>query len=105
MAVMTQRARRRPVLFREEQTLLAPRPRWKQALKSVALPLILGRATAVYIGSENRRWLQRFGFPEERLFPAPLTASMPNASSEPGPRFRFEALRERFGIDGDDRSS
>ena len=98
---MTQRARRRSILLREEQTLLAPRPRWKQAIKRVALPLIFGRATAVYIGSENRRWLQHFGFPEERLFPAPYCVDAERLQRA-GAALSGSTLRARFGIDGHD---
>ena len=99
---LTQRARRRPILLREEQTLLAPRPRWKQAIKSLALPLILGRASAVYIGSENRRWLERFGFPEERLFSAPYCVDSERLQLAGSLHSDPEALRKRFGIEGDD---
>jgi glycosyltransferase involved in cell wall biosynthesis len=99
LAVLAQRVRRGSVLLREEQTLLAPRPRWKQTVKRAALPLILGPATAVYIGSENRRWLRRFGFPESRLFPAPYCVdgeSLNRALTELPPR---SELREKLGLD------
>jgi glycosyltransferase involved in cell wall biosynthesis len=101
LAVLAQRAMRRPLLFREEQTLLAPRPRWKQSVKKVAFPLLFGPATAVYIGSENRRWLRRFGFPDGRLFPAPYCVDgewLCRSLAELPPRAE---VRARFGLDGE----
>jgi glycosyltransferase involved in cell wall biosynthesis len=101
LAVFAQRLRRGSVLLREEQTLLAPRPRWKQAVKRAALPLVLGQATAVYIGSENRRWLRKFGFPEARLFSAPYCVDsewLDGALAELPPR---SELREKLGLHGE----
>lgn len=102
MAAVVQRSARRPILLREEQTLLAPRARWKHTIKSLALPLVLGRATAVYIGSENRRWLQHFGFPEQRLFSAPYCVDAERLQRSASMLPDSKSLRKRFGIEVDE---
>lgn len=100
-AAATQRLRRAPLLFREEQTLLHPRPPLVAAAKRVGLPLLFRGAYGLAIGTENRGWFERYGIAPERLFPAPYVVD--------GERLRASAdrlppraeLRARFGIAGD----
>jgi glycosyltransferase involved in cell wall biosynthesis len=73
LAARTQSARGGALLVREEQTLLRPRPRWKEGVKGVLLPRIFGNAYGLYIGTENHRWFVRWGFSEDRLFFTPYT--------------------------------
>lgn len=71
LAAAAQKARGGAVLFREEQTLLTPRPPWKTAVKSVALRALLRGGYGLYIGSENRLWFERWGVRPERLVHVP----------------------------------
>jgi glycosyltransferase involved in cell wall biosynthesis len=71
LVATTQKVRRRPLLVREEQTGLSPRPWWKQALKQVGLRLVLANTYALYIGTNNRAWFKKYGVPEERMFFTP----------------------------------
>jgi len=94
--------KRTRVLIREEQTLLHDRPRYISALKEVALRALFARAYGLYIGEQNRRYLRRYGLPEDRLFPARYcvdNAYFRHKAAELGP-IRDE-LRARFGIEPD----
>lgn len=101
LAVLRQRLSRRAVLLREEQTLLAPRPRWKQCIKRVALPLLFGDATTAYIGSENRLWLEHFGFASHRMFSAPYCVDAERLQRSAHDLPATEILRRDFGIPND----
>jgi glycosyltransferase involved in cell wall biosynthesis len=99
MAVAAQRLLRKPILFREEQTTLHPRPLARTLVKEVALRALFSQGAAVYISSENRRWFEHYGVPPERLFFSPYAVD--------NDRFRADAerlqpqrnqLRERFGV-------
>lgn len=95
-AALTQRALGGAVLWRTENTLLSARPSWKQAVKASALPRYFGGAYGLFIGSENRRWLERWGFPDERLFHAPYAVDNETLRAEAArlaPR-RAEVRRE-----------
>jgi glycosyltransferase involved in cell wall biosynthesis len=99
LAIGTQLARRRPVLIRDDQTLLHPRPLIKKLVKSVALGGILKRSFALYVGVENRRWFESYGVPPAKQFRVPWcvdnayfreqTARLARSRSE---------LRQQFGI-------
>lgn len=65
------RATRTPFLLREEQTLTHPRSLTRRAVKSLPLKTMCRSAYGLYIGAENRRYLERWGIPPERLFCAP----------------------------------
>jgi glycosyltransferase involved in cell wall biosynthesis len=102
MAALTQRGRGGQVLFREEQTLLDPRSLANVIAKQLALRPLLGLGFGLYISTENRRWLQSFGVPDERLFPAPYTVD--NAALQAQARAlsdRRGELRGSFGISPD----
>jgi glycosyltransferase involved in cell wall biosynthesis len=99
LAMLTQIATGRALLFREEQTLLERRPLWKTALKQSWLRMQLGRAKCLYIGTENRRWLERLGVPDSRLFHVPYCADNEYFQSEAS-RLRpmKSELRLRLGL-------
>ncbi len=99
LAIVTQLMRRRPLLLREEQTLLHPRPLVKRLVKSALLSTILKRAYALYIGTENRRWFHSYGVPENRQFPVPYCVDndLLQAESERLAPLRSE-IRRDFGI-------
>lgn len=94
LAVLTQRLVGGSVMLREEQTLLASRPTWKQSAKRLGLPLLFGDAATVYIGNENRRWLESFGFARQRMFPAPYCVDAErlqrSAGDEEGAKLRLQ---------------
>jgi glycosyltransferase involved in cell wall biosynthesis len=103
MAAVTQRLLRRPILFREEQTILHPRPLGRTLVKEAALRALFSQGAAVYISSENRRWFEHYGVPPERLFFSPYAVD--------NDRFRADAdrlkprrnqLRNRFGVSDPD---
>lgn len=98
-AALAQRGLRRACLLREEQTLLTPRPWWKTVVKTLAFRPLYGRAYGLFIGTENRRWMERWGIPPERLFHVPYVVdntALRKAAAELAPR--REELKERFGI-------
>lgn len=67
LAVVAQRTTGGAVLMREDQTLLTPRPWRKQLAKAVGLPLLFHRSVGLYVGTQNKRWFERYRFPPERL--------------------------------------
>jgi len=71
LAALTQKVRRRPLLFREDANLLEPRPLWKRAVKAVAMPALFAGERALYVGTRNRDWFARYGVPPDRLFYTP----------------------------------
>ena len=99
LAAATQRLRRRPLLWREVQTTLDSRPMWKRTLKAVGLRVLFGGCRGLYIGTENRRWLESFGVPPERLFFTPFVVdneSLRRQADELVPH--RAALRQKLGI-------
>jgi glycosyltransferase involved in cell wall biosynthesis len=73
LAAVAQRAFGGQLLFREEQTLLDPRSLANMVAKQFALRMLFRQGRALYISTENRRWFQHFGVPDERLFFTPYT--------------------------------
>ena len=102
LAALRQKAARRALMFREEQTLLHPRPLWKTVLKEPLLRGLFAGSYALYIGTENRRWFERYGVPAERRFYVPYVVdneTLGHAAAELAPR--RDELRASFGIDPD----
>ncbi len=100
VAALTQRALGGSRLFREDQTLLSPRARWKTVMKSVGLPTFFGGGYGLFVGTENRRWFARWGVPEHRLFHVPYAVdnnALRVAARELVPR--REQLRAELGIE------
>jgi len=73
MAASMQLVRRKPLLVREEQNLLNPRPLWKRVAKELGLRILLTRSHGLYIGSRNRAWFQHFGLKSDKLFFTPYS--------------------------------
>jgi glycosyltransferase involved in cell wall biosynthesis len=100
LASSRQRTLRRPVLIREDQTLVKHRPAWKRAVKRAVLNHVLFRgAYGLYVGSRSRDWLVHHGIPEERLFHVPYAVendALRVRARELAPR-RNE-LRQQFGV-------
>jgi glycosyltransferase involved in cell wall biosynthesis len=69
-AAVAARASGAAFLIREEQTLLHGRPLFKRLAKQALLRTLFRRATGLYIGEQNRRYLRHYGLREDRLFPA-----------------------------------
>lgn len=59
------------VLFREEQTLLEPRPFLKTVIKEVGLRALFAGCRGLYIGSNNYAWFRHYGIPTDRMHPVP----------------------------------
>lgn len=99
MAVAAQRAHGGHVLFREEQTTLHPRSLPKTVVKEVALRKLFAQGSALYIGSENRRWFEHYGVPDDRLFFTPYAVDNERLQTEAArlSGHRSELKRE-FGI-------
>lgn len=95
-------AGRRPVLLREEQTLLHERPAPRRWLREAVLRALFARVHALAIGSANRAYYRRYGLPEERLFHVPYCVdndALQARAVELAPR--KAELRRRFGIADD----
>jgi glycosyltransferase involved in cell wall biosynthesis len=99
LAATTEKALGGALLYREEQTLLTPRPTWKTALKHVGLRWLFHGSYGLFIGAENLRWLERWGIPPERVFHVPYVVdneALRRAASLLAPRCR--ELRAGFGL-------
>ena len=60
------------VWLRGESNDLAPTPWWKRSMKRALLGQLFKRVDRfLYIGSANKRLYQKFGVPDEKLFPTP----------------------------------
>lgn len=102
IAAFTAVSARKPIIFHENQTLLDPRPRWKSALKKLALPMLFRQGRALYVGKENFRWFRHYGVPEDRLYFAPYSVDndrLQEASRSLAPE--RESLRRALGIRAD----
>jgi glycosyltransferase involved in cell wall biosynthesis len=103
LGIITQRIRGAGVVLRDEATLLQPRGFMKTVLKeAVVRSLFRVIDAAVYISSENRRWLEHFGLGSERLFSSPYCPDTDYFNSEAA-RLRPQRpeLRRSFGLSPD----
>jgi glycosyltransferase involved in cell wall biosynthesis len=102
LAAATQVARRRPIMFREEQTLLHRRAFWKRILKEPLLRALFSRSIGLAIGTANRSWLTRYGIDERRIFLVPYCVDN-EALRQAAARLRpqRESLRRELGIPPD----
>jgi len=66
LAAVAQRRNHGRLMYREEQTLLHERGRARGRLKELLIPRLFASTYALYIGTENRRWFERWGVPAER---------------------------------------
>lgn len=100
LGAFTQRLRRGHVLFREEQTLMHPRPVWKSAIKHALLRILFRDAAAAYIGSNNREWFEHYGMSPERLLFAPYCVDNERfLQAAKALESEKAALRRSFGLD------
>ncbi len=100
LGIATQRVLRAGVVLRDEATLLQPRGFAKTVIKEAAVRGLLHAVdSAVYISRENRRWLEHYGLPSERLFSSPYCPDTDHFRAEAA-RLRPQrpSLRESFGI-------
>jgi glycosyltransferase involved in cell wall biosynthesis len=98
MAAVFQKARRAPLLYWEEQTLLHPRAPLKAAAKQIGLNALFRGTKALYIGTRNRRWFERYGVPKERLFFTPYSVDNEAFGPCEAAATRRYELRRSFGI-------
>ena len=99
IAAATQMVLGRPLLIREEQTLLNARPAWKEALKKPLLRVLFARSSGLFIGTRNREWFEHYGMPADRLFHVPFCVDNYAFRSEAQRLSALRpSLRESFGI-------
>lgn len=103
LAALSQRFAGGPILFREVNTLLDPESDLKRFVKRALLRFLLGvSARGLYIGTENRRYLEALGFSSARLFFAPYVVENDRLLAEREKlRPAREALRSQLGVGGD----
>jgi glycosyltransferase involved in cell wall biosynthesis len=93
LVALTQRLRRRPLLLRDDQTLLTPRPAWKRAAKRVVFRTLLRDAITLPVGTENERWLRAHGL-RRASFHVPYASDL-------SPSADRAVARRAFGIADD----
>lgn len=99
LAALAQVAKGGALLFREEQTLLHPRPIWKSALKAIWLRTLFARGYVLYIGTQNKNWFKSFGVADSRMFFAPYSADIDPLQSESSRSHEARAaLRKNFNL-------
>lgn len=99
LAASVQRVRRRPLLIREEQTLLERRSLSKTLLKELGLRWLFRNVIGLYIGTENRRWFEHYGVAPDHLFPTGYNVDNDRLQrSSQSLRPQRERLRRQFGI-------
>jgi glycosyltransferase involved in cell wall biosynthesis len=102
LAAATMRLRGRPIMFRENQTLMHPRGVIKAAIKEIALRALFKGSYGLYAGSESKRWFEHYGVPRDRLFAVPYCVDnerLRRAHTELGPE--RAKLRRSFGLPED----
>lgn len=102
LGALTQRATGGAVLFREEQTLLDPRPLKNVVAKQLTLRPLFALGRALYISTENRRWFESYGVGAERLFATPYSVDNDEFRAE-ATRLMGQraALRQELGVPSD----
>jgi glycosyltransferase involved in cell wall biosynthesis len=102
LAIAAQRVTGGHVLFREDQTLLDPRPIMNVLAKEFALRALFSHGRALYTSTENRRWFEHYGVPDERLFEARHSVDNETFRADAaGLRSKRHSLREEMGIERD----
>lgn len=102
LSFLAGRARGARLLLRDEQTLLGHRPWYKRALKETLLRGLFSGTAALYIGEQNRRYLEHYGIRPGHLFPARYCVDnefFQRQAQELSPLRR--ELREQFGVRDD----
>lgn len=99
LAIAAALIRRKPLLIREEQTLLHERPWYKAWIRDRVLRLLFRRASGLFIGTNNRAFFEYYGVPRPRLFWVPYSTEndrLQATAAELAPRRSH--LQRRFGI-------
>ncbi len=91
------------VWLRGESNDLAPTPLWKRAVKRVVLGQLFRRVDRfLYIGTANRRLYEKFGVPQNKLYPAPYAVDNNRfAIQAESIRGQRSEVREQWGIPRD----
>jgi glycosyltransferase involved in cell wall biosynthesis len=88
-----------PVLLREEATMLDRRPALRTLIKAILLPPLMRCVTGLYIGTENKRFFERYGMPRHRLYFTPYSVDNEFFQSEARRLLPLKStMRERFGV-------
>jgi glycosyltransferase involved in cell wall biosynthesis len=88
-----------PVLLREEATLLDRRPALRRLIKALLLPTLMRCVRGLYIGTENKRFFERYGTPSHRLYFTPYSVDNEFFQSEAKRLLPLRSqLRERIGV-------
>lgn len=91
-----------PLLLREEQTLLHPRPAPKRWARSLALRALTTGAHCLYIGSNNRDFFAAQGVSQDHLHFVPYTVDQAAIQRQSEAETRAAALlRETYGVPSD----
>jgi glycosyltransferase involved in cell wall biosynthesis len=99
LAILGALRRGKPVLVREEQTLLHQRPAWKETFRSPILRWLFTRSYGLAVGTNNRAFFRYYGVPEERLFNVPYCVDNYTMSTQAVElAMRRIEIRRRFGI-------
>lgn len=99
LAIAAARLRGKPVLLREEQTLLRRRRAPKRWLRAAALRALFTQVHALAIGSSNGDYFRHHGVPAARLHSAPYCVDNDALRAEASALApRRAALQRRFGL-------
>lgn len=99
LALAAAAAARKPVLLREEQTLLHDRPLPKRWVREAVLRTLFARVHALHIGSRNRAFFDFYGVRESRSFFVPYAVDNGRLRAEARElASRRDELRRSFGI-------
>jgi glycosyltransferase involved in cell wall biosynthesis len=101
LAASTERFARVPILFGDDQTLLHRRPAWKQALKRPLLGALFANQRALYVGTENRRWFEKYGVQGARMFYVPYACDDALQADAARLALQKDRVRADFGIEKD----
>jgi len=98
LALAYQKLRRRPILLRVEKKR-ETYTSWRKRARAIVLKILFSGTYGLFIGSENRQWLEQMGVPAKRLFSTPYAVD--NVALRAAAR-RLQpcqkAVQERFGI-------
>ncbi|WP_172616764.1 glycosyltransferase family 4 protein [Methylacidiphilum kamchatkense] len=70
IAAFLQRINKRIAFIRTEDVLLHKRKTWRKVVKYFPLKILFSQVYGLYIGEANKKYLEYYGIPKERLYPA-----------------------------------
>lgn len=98
-AMVTALRLRKPLLIREEQTMLQSRPLLKAAPRALILRSLFSRVFGLYIGANNHAFFRHYGVPEKRLFWVPYCVDNSVLQQQARELRPVQSeLRQEFGI-------